>query len=154
MRTRKLAEWPIAILILVQLVLAFAGVAHGQSPETVAKVIEALDFDGTYVDRVDALIGQTADKPAIWSGPKSPEARRQRQAEVREALLQKRADVKARLHEALSTKFFEDELSDVLSKVEGGGSLEAAKPEMAYALNFEFDSAISDFMLPLAAEEE
>ncbi|QKK31743.1 hypothetical protein FE844_020070 [Rhizobium indicum] len=113
-----------------------------------------LDFDGTYADRVNALIDQTADKPAIWSGSKSPEARRQRQADVREKPLQKRADVKARLHEALSTKFLEDELRDVLSVVAGGRSLDEVKPEMAYALNFEFDSAISDFMLPLAAEDK
>jgi hypothetical protein len=131
-----------AALSLVSFVVALAGVTHGQSPETVAKVIEVLDFDRAYVGRVNALIDQTADKPAIWSGPKSPEARRQRQAEVRQTLLQKRADVKARLHEALSAKFFEDELRDVLSVVEGGQPLKEAKPEIAYALNFEIDSAI------------
>jgi hypothetical protein len=153
LKTPTFAAWPIAALLLILSAFPFASVAHGQSPETLARVIEVLDFDRTYVARVDALIDQTADKPRIWSGPQSPEARRQRQAEVRETLLQKRADVKARLHEALSTRFIEDELREILSAVGSGGSLKDVKPELAYAVNFEFDNAIADFMLPLAAVE-
>ncbi len=133
MKTRPFAAWPIPALLLILSAFPFAGVAHGQSAETVARVLKVLDFDRTYVARVDALIDQTADKPRIWSGSQSPEARRQRQAEVRETLLQKRADVKARLHEALLARFIDQNalLAGVITHYQQGPP--ALRPRCSHA---------------------
>lgn len=141
MRVGRFFDGPAAALAVV-MVVGLSGAVQAQTPETVSRVIEALNFSGGYENRLDALIAQMKDRPRVWRNDAAP-------AEVRADMLRLQPQVEARLRARISIKYTEDELLGVLAVLDQGGDLDTAQPEMAYSLNFEFDSAISDFMLPI-----
>lgn len=120
--------------------LGSAGMA--QTPETISRIIEELDFNGGYEARVDALIKQFASRPAVWRNDADIET-------VRAEALALQPEAEARLREVLAVKFYGDELQEVLTEVEETGRVDFSQEGMLYALNFEFDSAISDFVMPM-----
>ncbi|UXN68030.1 hypothetical protein N8A98_00470 (plasmid) [Devosia neptuniae] len=129
-------------LLVIAALSAFAGRGHAQTPETISRIIEELEFSEGYEARVDALIEQLYSKPAVWRNDANP-------AEVRAEALALQPQVEARLREVLAVKFYEDELQGVLDEVARTGKIDFTQEGMFYALNFEFDSAISDFVLPM-----
>ncbi|TDK29594.1 hypothetical protein E2F50_22400 [Rhizobium deserti] len=87
-------------------------------------------------------VEQFYSKPAVWRKDADP-------ATVRAKTLALRPRIEARLRQRLAVKFSEDELQAVLKDVAATGKINFTKEGMLYALNFEFDSAISDFVLPM-----
>jgi hypothetical protein len=129
-------------LLAIAFLALIASHSHAQTPETISRIIEELKFHQGYQARVDALVEQFYRKPAVWRNDANP-------ATVRAKTLALRLRIEARLREVLAVKFSEDELQAVLKDVAATGKIDFEKEGMLYALNFEFDSAISDFVLPM-----
>ncbi|WEK06420.1 MAG: hypothetical protein P0Y65_09320 [Candidatus Devosia phytovorans] len=126
----------------VAVVMGLGSSVAAQTPETISRIIEELNFNGGYEARVDALIEQFAAKPAVWRNDADP-------VEVRAETMALQPEAEARLREVLAIKFYEDELQDVLAEVEEAGQVDFTQEGLLYALNHEFDSAISDFVMPM-----
>lgn len=130
------------VMTALALLLGLGSAGMAQTPETITRIIEELDFNGGYEARVDALIKQFASRPAVWRNDADVET-------VRAEAMALQPEAEARLREVLAVKFYEDELQEVLAEVEETGRVDFTQEGMFYALNFEFDSAISDFVMPM-----
>jgi hypothetical protein len=111
-------------LLVIAALAALAGPGHAQTPETISRIIEELEFSDGYEARVDALIKQFYSKLAVWRNDADP-------AEVRAEALALQPQIEARLREVLAVKFYEDELQGVLN--EWPGQARSTSPRREYS---------------------